>query len=88
MLFIKAPKKKVKFLNIALEALKGNLGEEHIIFTRSSKVKITGPEDMDWALDGEYQKGCSEIIIENKKQALTIMVPPEEEEEPEEETEE
>ena len=44
---------------------------------------------MDWALDGEYQKGCETVLIENRKQALTIIRPAEDEnnEENEESTE-
>lgn len=34
---------------------------------------------MDWALDGEYQKGSETVLIENRKQALTIIRPKDDE---------
>lgn len=86
---IKKPKSTAAFLNLAIKALRGDLSNENIIFTHASKVKITGPADMDWALDGEYQKGSENVLIENRKQALTIIRPAEDEsdEENEENTE-
>lgn len=76
---IKKPKSTAAFLNLAIKALRGDLSNENIIFTHASSVKITGPADMDWALDGEYQKGSETVLIENKKQALTIIRPAEDE---------
>ena len=86
---IRKPKSTAAFLNLAIKALRGDLSNENIIFTHASSVKITGPADMDWALDGEYQKGSETVLIENRKQALTIIRPAEDEsdEENEENTE-
>lgn len=86
---IRKPKSTAAFLNLAIKALRGDLSNENIIFTHASSVKITGPADMDWALDGEYQKGSETVLIENRKQALTIIRPAEDksDEENEENTE-
>lgn len=77
---IRKPKSTAAFLSLAIRALRGDLSNENIIFTHASSVKITGPADMDWALDGEYQKGCETVFIENRKQALSIIRPAHEEE--------
>lgn len=82
---IRKPKSTAAFLNLAIKALRGDLSNENIIFTHASSVKITGPADMDWALDGEYQKGSETVLIENKKQALTIIRPAEDEDDEENE---
>lgn len=86
---IRKPKSTAEFLSLAIRALRGDLSNENIIFTHASRIKITGPADMDWALDGEYQKGSETVLIENRKQALTIIRPAEDEdnEENEENTE-
>lgn len=78
---IRKPKSTAEFLSLAIRALRGDLSNENIIFTHASSVKITGPADMDWALDGEYQKGSESVFIENRKQALTIIRPAEDKKE-------
>lgn len=45
------------------------------IFVEGSKFNIQIDEDVDWSLDGEYQKGSSEIFIENKMHAAQLIVP-------------
>lgn len=75
VLLIRKPKSTAEFLNLAIKALRGDLSNENIIFTHASRIKITGPQDMDWSLDGEYQKGSETVFIENKKQAVTIIRP-------------
>lgn len=72
---IRKPKSTAAFLNLAVKALRGDLSNENIIFTHASSVKITGPADMDWALDGEYQQGSETVFIENRRQALSIIRP-------------
>lgn len=48
---------------------------------KTSCLKIESEEEIAWTLDGEFGGRQTEVIIENQKQALHIMVPGEEEQE-------
>ncbi len=44
---------------------------------KTACLKIESDEEVAWTLDGEFGGRHTEVVIENQKQALTIMVPPE-----------
>ncbi len=44
-----------------------------ITFVTSSRFEIEIPEAVDWSLDGEYQKGTQNIIIENLPCAVNLI---------------
>lgn len=44
-------------------------------FFRTSDIRIRASEDMDWTLDGEFQKGAGKIEIRNDKSALNLVLP-------------
>jgi diacylglycerol kinase family enzyme len=37
-------------------------------------VEIKADPKMPWTLDGEYQEGCEDIVVENVQSAIKIMV--------------
>lgn len=45
---------------------------------KTSYLKIETAEEVAWTLDGEFGGKHTEVVIENRKQALEIMIPPEE----------
>ena len=47
---------------------------------KTSWLKVETEEEVAWTLDGEFGGRHTEIVIENQKQALHIMVPGEEKE--------
>ena len=47
---------------------------------KTSEVRFTAKNTIPWTLDGEFGGRHTEIVIENQKQALHIMVPGEEKE--------
>ena len=47
---------------------------------KTSWLKVETEEEVAWTLDGEFGGRHTEIVIENQKQALHIMVPGEENE--------
>lgn len=49
---------------------------------KTACLKIESEEEVAWTLDGEFGGRHTEVIIENQKQALNIMVPPEKETNP------
>lgn len=46
-----------------------------ITFFSSPHIEIEASPDMDWTLDGEYQKGSTDIRIQNLKSAIQLLVP-------------
>ena len=44
-----------------------------LTFVESSRFEIDIPEAVDWSLDGEYQKGVSHIVIENRYKAVNLI---------------
>ena len=46
-----------------------------MVFRSVSRVRVHGDATMSWTLDGEYQPGASEILIENLPQRVQILLP-------------
>ena len=44
-------------------------------FFSASELKLITDPDMDWTLDGEWQKGASSIEIKNIHDAITVITP-------------
>jgi diacylglycerol kinase family enzyme len=41
----------------------------------TDKLEVTASPEMPWTLDGEYQEGAENIIIENLQSAISIITP-------------
>ena len=74
---IKTPKNPIE-LNEIVAALPGNkqINSDHMYSFRSGHVKFESEEEIPWTLDGEYGGRHDEVIVENLKQELEIMVKP------------
>lgn len=48
---------------------------ECIQFVSTTRVRITTPEEVDWSLDGEYEKGRPSVEIVNVPDAIRVIVP-------------
>lgn len=44
-----------------------------IDFIRTSRAEVFASSTMDWSLDGEREKGCEHIVIENVRDALRLL---------------
>ncbi|MBR6742824.1 MAG: YegS/Rv2252/BmrU family lipid kinase [Clostridia bacterium] len=42
-------------------------------FFSASELKVISDADMDWTLDGEWQKGCDSVDIKNIHNAITVI---------------
>ena len=42
---------------------------------KTSSLQVEAQEEVAWTLDGEYGGRHTQVFIENRKQALDIMVP-------------
>ena len=73
ILLIKAPKNLIE-LNECIAALTTqNYNNRMLEFRSTSEVAITCETEVEWALDGEYEKGAKEIVIKNIPDAFTII---------------
>ncbi len=76
LLLIKFPKDLIELGEIVNAITQQNYeSTDMLVFVEGSEFKFTLAKEVDWSLDGEFQKGASTVIIENKKQAINIMVP-------------
>ena len=74
VLLIHAPKNILDFNKLMLALTTQSYKEcESISFFSASSVEIEANEDMDWTLDGEYQKGSRDIKIECIKSAIKVI---------------
>ncbi len=80
VVLIHNPKTIPQFNNCVDAILKKDLDREGIEFFHAKNITISGGNDVDWTLDGEFCKGKDVITIENLPKALRLILPSEAEE--------
>ena len=45
-----------------------------LTFVNAKEFRIHASRETSWTLDGEYQEGCEEILVENKHHAINLMI--------------
>lgn len=70
---IKFPKNAGELNRIIWGIINSDFKDSMFEFFKTSKVKITTEEKFDWSLDGEIAHGRREVVIENIKDAITII---------------
>ena len=74
-LFIKKPR-NIFELNQALNLLlTGNMHASKIISVKSSKFEFHIEQDTQWTLDGEDGGNSTDVIVQNNRQCLTMILP-------------
>ena len=73
VMLVKLPKNLMELHRIINCFIRRHFDDSLITFVQASKIKIEAPSDMDWTLDGEYEKGTAEITIENFRKAVKII---------------
>ncbi|MCI8608033.1 MAG: YegS/Rv2252/BmrU family lipid kinase [Firmicutes bacterium] len=79
MLLIKMPRNPLELAEILHALLLQNFESSMLVFVSAKTFHIQAPADVSWTLDGEYQEGCTEILVENLHSAIELMLPGEEE---------
>ncbi len=73
ILLIKSPK-NIAELNECIGALSTqNYSSKMLVFKSYSKAEIELPKNVEWSLDGEYEKGSKNIIIQNLHNSICIL---------------
>lgn len=74
-LFIKKPTNITEFSNALNVLLMGNLNAQGITTVKSSRFEFTLDTPTNWTMDGEDGGMHDKAVIENHKQALTMLMP-------------
>ncbi len=77
---IKTPKNPLALQEIVASLLIEQVDTKHMYSFKTGRITFESLEEIPWTLDGEFGGRHTEIVIENQKQALHIMVPGEEKE--------
>ncbi|MBQ7288625.1 MAG: diacylglycerol kinase family lipid kinase [Clostridia bacterium] len=75
LVLVRNPKNPVDFANLISALAKQDFqNNDSIVFLHAKKIIVQTEEPMPWSLDGEYEAGKNENVIENKQRALRIVV--------------
>ena len=72
---VKNPKNPAEFMQLLFDLQSGNYNGKLFEFFKSGNFKIKASDEMDWTIDGEYEKGCSDINISVQKSAFSLIIP-------------
>ena len=74
LLLIPNPKTPTDLQNLVLALLEQQYDREGLVFRHVSSIHLETAEDLPWSLDGEYAPSAAEVTIENRQQALTMLL--------------
>ena len=72
---IHKPKNPIELQEIIAALLIEQVDTKHMYTFRSGHIEFESIEEIPWTLDGEYGGSHDEVVIDNLKQQLEIMVP-------------
>ena len=75
--FIKMPRNPVELNQILAALANKDIDSPYIFNFKTAKLKVTSEKPINWTKDGEFGGSHTEIVLENRKQALEIVVPQE-----------
>ena len=74
VLLVKMPKNPVEVNKILWGFINMDFSDEDVFeFFKAEKVEFTMPEGVDWSLDGEFEKGSEDVLIENINSAFKLI---------------
>ena len=72
---IKTPKNPLALQEIIAAILIEQIDTKHMYTFKANSLKLESLEEIPWTLDGEFGGEHDEVMIENQRQKLKIMVP-------------
>lgn len=73
VLLVKFPKNPAEIMQIIIDAKNGKYNSKMFDFFSAEEVTITSEDEIDWTIDGEYQKGSDKIKIKTLKGAISLI---------------
>lgn len=77
VLLIKNPKNPAELMQILMDINNKHFQSSMFEFFSATELKIETDDEIDWTIDGEFQKGTDKISIKNIKSAINLIVPEE-----------
>jgi len=74
IVLVKMPNNPSEFMQLLVDLNSCNYKGSMFEFYSAENIRISSRAEMDWTLDGEYEKGSSLIEIENLHSAITLMM--------------
>jgi YegS/Rv2252/BmrU family lipid kinase len=74
IVLIKNPTNPAETVELLTDFQSFNTKSKMIEFFSASKCEIETEDNIDWTIDGEFQKGRHKIIVKNIKNAITLVV--------------
>ena len=74
LLLVKAPKNPIDLTEIIYMLSNQDYNSGMLTFINADSFKIYANEKMAWSLDGEYQEGCQDILVENLHHAVDVII--------------
>ena len=74
MLLIPNPKTPGDLQKLVMALLEQKYDREGLVFRHVSSIHLETEEDLPWSLDGEYAPSQPEVTVENRRQALTMLL--------------
>ena len=71
---IKQPKNATEYMQIIYDLNSGNFNGLFFEFFSTSKLTVLTDDEINWSIDGEFQKGASVVEIKNVKSAFKLLV--------------
>jgi diacylglycerol kinase (ATP) len=74
LLLVKSPKNIIEMTEIVNMLMTQNYESNMLTFINAKEFKIHAGKDMPWSLDGEFQEGSEEILVENLHSAIEVFI--------------
>lgn len=75
VILVKKPKRKTGIIGIVLNILFKRYNSRNFIYLQGKNIIIASKTHLNWTLDGEYGGRKAEVVINNEKEALTMVIP-------------
>ena len=74
MLLIPSPKTAADLQSLVHALLNQQYDSQGLVFRHVSSIHFETEEELPWSLDGEYAPSAPAVDIENRRQALTMLL--------------
>jgi YegS/Rv2252/BmrU family lipid kinase len=74
LLLIPSPKTPVDLQNLVLAMLDQHYDREGLVFRHVSSIRLETEMELPWSLDGEFAPSVPAVTIENRRQALEMLL--------------
>lgn len=74
VLLIKYPKNPAEATQTLIDLKSSKFSSHNFDFFSASSVTFTTDDEVDWTIDGEYQRGSDKIVVKNLKSAISLIL--------------